>query len=413
MAFVTVTPMPDATPPRMRVQLGWDTTTEVTVSRRDTDRSRPVWGAEPLSVDGGTGPLLYDYECPFGLPVVYEATGADGTFAVSESTVLSPTAFYPNAEGWSTERGAVWLRHLTNPVLSMPIDLANAESPVFKQTRSVVDVLNRRTPIVVSDGRRKELTSTLDVRTWSLDEAAQLRALCADNSVLLLTVPAAERWGITQWYVSVGDLTEERLWQEWAPFEGRVFHLPVEVVDRPAGGNVYAECSYWSIGNGVPSYLALAENHNNYAALASCTAYVDLGGDGGQQPDPPLAEYRSTSNLGTLSGTTVTANVTFAAEADTTYSVRAEHQLIDAAQPVTWDLRYQYGSSVGPSIGQSITSNTVASIPADSPAGFNPPATLHADSAGDITIVLVITAGGTVTDYTGPDYPRFLTIRPA
>lgn len=295
--------------PSVRLGLEWDIQEPVRIMRRDPDATRPVRGAEPASLtDAGTW-LGVDLECPFGVPVVYEMWPDTGRAALVSNTVtLNPTAFYPNDLGWSTERGAVWLRHLTRPNLSMPIDLANAESPVFKQTRAVVDVLDRRSPIVITDGRRKELTTTLDIRTWSLEEAARLRALLADNSVVLLTVPAGERWGITHWYCTVGDVTEERLWQEWAPYEGRVFHLPVEIVDRPVGGVVYPECCYGTERDDFVSYLDLAGNHATYALMSTCTvpAPPPVGGGGGGgtvTPDGPvgygLALYTSASDANT------------------------------------------------------------------------------------------------------------------
>lgn len=270
MSSISAEAVANQSPPWNQITLSWDGPEPVTILRRDPDRSRPVRGAEPVN-NGGLFLIVNDYEAPFGVPVVYEAVGSESrSTAVSASVTLNPENWYPNDQGFFTNRGAVWLRHLTKVGLSMPIDLFNAESPVFKQTRSVLDVLDRRTPIVIADGRRKQLTSTLDIRVWSLEEGDRLKALLEDNSVLLLTVPAAERWGITQWYVTVGDVTEERLWQEWAPFEGRVFHLPVEIVERPSGGRVYSTCTYWSEQQRHASYLELAESYPSYAEMSIC-----------------------------------------------------------------------------------------------------------------------------------------------
>ncbi len=305
---VTVTPITESdwTPPRVRLDVTADADAAVRIVRIDPRSATPVRGTdEPYALVAGQTVTLYDYEVPFGMPVRYLATDAEGKSTASTKVTVNPVNFYPNDVGFTTTRGAVWLRHLTIPKLSMPVDLSNAESPTFKQARSVVDVLNRRSPIVVSDARRKRLTTTLDIRTWSLEESAQLREMLSDNSVLLLDVPDGERWGITHWYIAVGDVTEERLWQEWAPFEGRVFHLPVEMVDRPTGGTVYPECCYWSEQRNKATYFDLNEAHPTYAQMTVCA----VPGGGGVVTDPrtwqQLAYYAESDKAGTY-GTTST-----------------------------------------------------------------------------------------------------------
>lgn len=405
--------MPEATPPRVSVTFTWGTGTEVTLTRRDTDVSRPVRGAEPLTVTASQAVTVVDFEAPFGVPVRYQAVGADGTSAVGETVTLDPSAWYPNDQDWTTSRGAVWLRHLTRPTLSMPVDLVNAESPVFKQTRTVVDVLDRRTPIVLTDSRRKQLTSTVDIRTWSLEEAARLRELCADNTVLLLSVPAAERWGLTQWYVAVGDLTEERLWQEWAPFEGRVFHLPVEVVDRPAGGVVYPACCYATALNTLVSYLDVLAAWPNYASFAACTA-VDAdpgtggGGGGGGLVYVQVAGDSYSDNLGSIDAPTVTMSAQFTVTAGTTYTVQSGQYVRGTGADV--QLRYQYGSQVGTSIGLPFGSSDVQAADDADLLVATVGGDLTPDTDGLVTVVFVLTPTGTVTDATDETYTRYLHI---
>lgn len=260
-------------PPRVLLSLAWDIDdTDVTITRRDPDGPRPVRGAEPLHLPAGSTTWTgYDYEAPFGPSVVYEARGADGTTVTGGPVTCTP-GYYPNNQGWTGTHGAVWLRHLTNPALSMPIDLANAESPAYGQTQTTVAVLNRASPIVLTDTRRKNPTTTLDVRVWSQAEADALRELLSDNSVLLLGVPASQKWGLAHSWIAVGEVTEERLIQEWAGFEPRVFHLPVQIVDRPVGGALYPSCCYWWVDRRAVTYLQVAEQYATYAELAACTA---------------------------------------------------------------------------------------------------------------------------------------------
>lgn len=396
MSAIDVAADPGGTPPRVGLSWTWDQATTLSVARLDPDASRPVRGVESVTYLGSpAGGSAYDYECPFGIPVRYQITGADGTFLVSDPVTLDPTAWYPNDLEWSTERGAVWLRHLTIPQLSMPIDLANADSPAFKQTRTVVDVINRRSPLVLSDTKRKNATTTLDVRTWSLAEADRLRELLADNSVVLLTVPAREHWGITQLYLTVGDLTEERLWQEWAPFEGRVFHLPCEVVDRPPGGTIFPACCYWSMQRGQVSYVQFDQLYSNYAKLAACDVNAvapsdpsdpgddggDDGGDGGDdgtQVYTELARLDETDNDGMYGSST------------TTYGDRAYYNSDSTSQA--------YSNTPMPVRVITLSSTLTAGDVFEFYGQCNP---VKADSGGSISLTVRVTPGPSASTTSG------------
>lgn len=298
MSTISAAPVADGTPPAVQIGFAVDTDGPVRITRRDPDKSRPVRGVDPQTYTAGTVANVYDYEAPFGVPVTYELVGSTRRDHVTAGPVtLNPSAWYPNDQGWSTDRGACWLRHLTKPPLSMPIDLSNSDALTFTQTRSVAEVLNRRDHVVLSDARRKAATTTLDIRVWSLEEGQALRELLADNTAVLLSVPAAERWGFTNHYVTCGDLTEERLVQEWAPFEYRVFHLPVEEVERPAGGVVYPACCYWAEARPEPDYLAMNGRYDTYAAMTACQANTP---DPDPDPDtdaPKAATGRASGQL--------------------------------------------------------------------------------------------------------------------
>jgi len=409
MPTVTVTMEPQYTPPRAVVSLSWGAATQVRVFRRDPDRSRPVRGCEPLQLTGATA-TVHDYEVPFGVGVCYEAVDDDGQTAVSATVNMFPTAFYPNDQGWSTSRGAVWLRHLTNPRLSMPIDLANAESPVFKQSRTVLDVLNRPEPVVLTDGNRKTFTTTLDVRTWSLEEADRLRALLADNTALLLSVPPRERWGLTSHYIAVGDVTEDRLWQEWAEYEGRVFHLPVEIVERPVGGKIYADCSYWSAQQSVASYLDLAARYNTYAQLATCTPATAPGTfPPGGVTYTQLLDLTAVTSQGVYPAPTrrVTLSGTLNVTQGRTYHVRGTQWLAETTQPTRIETRYQYGTQVGPTIGLTVGASQPRTAGPE-PELWVAENSFLATSTGIVTVVLTVVSDGGARDLTDVARPRTL-----
>jgi hypothetical protein len=317
-------------PPFMEVTVTWDyDSVNVTLVRNDPDGvARPVRGAEPRHLGVGvTSFTVDDYEAPHGQEVTY--TAMQGSVTTTSPAAVCVPPYYTNDQGWVSTLPSVWLKHLTIPALSMQIDLASAESPAFAQTRSVTAVLNRPSPVVLADARRKNPTTTLDVRTWSLEEADRLRALLADNSVLLLDVPGSAGWGIVHWYVAVGDVTEERLWQEWAPFPGRVFHLPVEVVDRPAGGKVYPACCYWSQQQRAGTYAGFDTLVPTYANLSAC---VNSGGGGGGGNGPDVGAVvgsgSETSNQGVYGSITTAPGPETTASPTTGFSGKYTSQAV-------------------------------------------------------------------------------------
>lgn len=451
-------------PPNVQVRLTWDTDAQVTVARRDPDLSRAVRGCEPVTVTAGSPVDIFDYEAPLNEYVVYEAVDENGLSAISDGTRNDGYYGYVNDVGWSGDGlGAVWLKHLTIPQLSMQVDLSNADSPQFAQTRSVQAVLNRRDPIVLSDTKRKYPTSTLDIRTWSLEEATRLRRLLADNTVLLLQVPVGERWGISNWYLAIGDVTEERLWQEWAPYQGRVFHLPVEIVGRPSGGVLFPSCCYWSRQEGQASYAAFDtqsdvpdgfNTYRTYAQLASCDVNAvappdppdnppQEGADNPSTADPQFVTLASTSRT-TSDGTygTIASTITYGGygfftdqgnnpvqsgapipqvavskvvtlTAGNRYKVSAQLQTfrVDQGGTLTAQLRLTPGSSATPASGTLLATSTptrtytagerVNYLPNDASTGSD--AVFTAPSTGQYVLAWVLTGQGITSISTATD----------
>ncbi len=275
MASISAVVNPTAVPPRVDLAVTLNqtpnpdgTTPTFTISRRDDDRARFVRGLVDQATTNG---VAADYECPFGVPVVYQLEEGDKVTAVSQPVILTPVNLVADQVAGTVEGYAVWLRHPAIPRRSMPVDLALIEAPSYSQTRTVQTVMDRREPIVLSDTKRKNATTTLDIRTWTLAERDRLLTLLSDNAILLLSVPAQSGWGFTHQYIAVGDVSEERLYTDWAPFTGRVFHLPVEFVSNPVGGKVDVGCTYRAIQEPPRvCYVDFDSTYVNYAAMRTC-----------------------------------------------------------------------------------------------------------------------------------------------
>lgn len=224
---VTATLEADNTPPRVRldvVDTGTPAITATTVTRQDPNGTAvPVRTTDGMPLTLTTSGsnrvgLLYDYEAPFA-PVTYST--------VESPTVVSASVTVPSDR--------VWLIHPGVPALSMPVTVVSIGARSRKVRQGVHYPMGRATPIVVTDGSRSASEYTLTVRTNTDAERTSLDALLGDSSALLLNVPAGKQWGVMSEYVSVGDSSEERLFQ-YGREPRRTWSLPCTVVDRPVGG---------------------------------------------------------------------------------------------------------------------------------------------------------------------------------
>lgn len=253
----TATPQPTNNPPRTLLQLTYTGETTATITRADPDGVvRTVRLADPATLTGGswTG---FDYESWFGQSTTYTATvGGGGTITTAASTLSV---------------SQVWMRHPGVPSLSMPIDFQGEGQPVRPVNQAILEPLNRPTPIVVTDGRRRAKRGTLTVRTKTDSEAAAWLALLDDTTVLLLDIPPNIPFGITaHQYVSLGDLTEDRLRPDYYPHPWRIWSVPFVVVDAPAGGQ-QAQRTYATVLAAFATYTAVKARYSTYNNLLTGT----------------------------------------------------------------------------------------------------------------------------------------------
>lgn len=249
----TATPQPLNTPPRTLLQLTYTGQTSAVITRSDPDgRERPVRLGEPAALDVSGSWVGFDYESWFGEPSTYTAVTGAGSLTTSSVTL---------------DATAIWLRHPGVPSLSLPIDFQGEGEPVRPVNQAILEPLNRRTPIVVTDGRRRAKRGTITIRTATADEADALLDLLDDTSVLLLDIPPARTLNMApHQYLSLGDLTEGRRRPDYYPNPHKIFTAPYVVVDRPAGG-LQAERTYDTVLADFASYTAVKNAYATYTDL--------------------------------------------------------------------------------------------------------------------------------------------------
>jgi hypothetical protein len=247
---LTATPQPNNVPPRVLLQLEYTGQTSATITRTDPDGNAvPVRLADPATLVGGfwTG---YDYEAWFEESTTWTATTSAGS-------VTSAPAVLAVAD--------TWLCHPGVPALSQRVDFQGEGTPVRSVVQSVLQPLGRRTPIVVSDGRRRAKAGQITLRTRTAAEEDALLALLDDVTPLLLIVPPSKGFGrsLRHQYLALGDLSEGRVRPDYYPFPWRTWTAPYNVVGRPAGG-VQSQRTYADVLAAHASYAELRTRYGTY-----------------------------------------------------------------------------------------------------------------------------------------------------
>lgn len=228
-ATITATAEPAAIPPRVRLDVTTDQTS-LTLYRVAQDGQRTLvrsYDGGPFPVSGGTL-VAYDPEAHFGMQYTYTADGA----GVTGSAVVTVT----DSRAWLVDPGV--------PQRSLPIVVSKLSSREYAADQSLRYPLNRKFPIVASDGRRKAPTYELAIYTPSLNDLGPLEELLGGLSPLLLQVPPDRGWGQSSEYVAVGNVTAGRL-SRFLGEPAREWVLACSVTGRPVGGsqvdNTYAK----------------------------------------------------------------------------------------------------------------------------------------------------------------------------
>jgi hypothetical protein len=248
---LVATPQPENVPPRIELSLTWAGNGSALVERLNPDgRWYPVRGAEPATVTGTwTG---WDYEAPLGAQVTYRATSG-GTVLTSAEVVLDSLT--------------PWLVHPGVPVLSQPLQIMGWSARERPARQASFRVLGSRFPVTIS-AERAAPASTLTVRTETDAANDSMLSVLADGSVLLLNVPRSAGWKVEAGWVSVGDVTEDHEAPDGRD-PARIWTLPVQLVDRPAGGIQ----GLWTVAGLAAERLTADDVVQGYYSVADLAAH--------------------------------------------------------------------------------------------------------------------------------------------
>jgi hypothetical protein len=257
MSVITVTATVEASnvPPRVRLNVadtGAPSFATVNITRLDPNgETVPVRTTDgnPLTMNSNAG-LVYDYEMPYGSPVVYSSQETPGN-------VTAPV---------TVPETRIWLVHPGVPAVSMPIELraGSLSEESYPVTQGVFYPMGRKNPVVVNSGVRHGPESKLTVAIDSVSDLAAIRALVADAGTLLLNIPPGLSLGFDTSYIAVSDIRASRLTDIGSdPY--RNWDLPFVTVDRPAGGSQSQRTLADLLA--FPSLGSLMDNYATFADL--------------------------------------------------------------------------------------------------------------------------------------------------
>lgn len=245
---------------RVQLQLTFTTVTLASLWRTHADGT--VWGVRGtnptlVSSTTGVGWVGYDHEAPLDQPVWYFARSPQTSTVVFGNTVVIPS-------DTGNAGSNAWLTHPFKPALSRLVTVTAVGPRSRKGRSSILPIIGSPTPVALTDVRL-DPTGELTILTNTLAEAAAMRALLADGSVLCVRCPGI--WGSMWFFAAVGDVTEE-------PAAGHAlepaveWHLPYTVVTE-ANGNASGPVgvTYADLAAAYATYTAVISGEATYNAV--------------------------------------------------------------------------------------------------------------------------------------------------
>jgi hypothetical protein len=241
--------------------------------------SEYVRGVVDLAVAGApTQLLLFDFEAPFDVELVYHAQSANDADEMSvEATTQTITLPLTACED-------TWLTDVAQPSNSQEIVVEGLQELAYAVPASVHKVIARRGPIVLSDVAAYP-SFELGFLTSTEAERENARGSLGNGVPLLLKTPPAN--GIGNLYFSVLGWREQRIVKP-ARVPDRHFLVSCQQVDRPDPKLIVpttAIASYLDVRSDFADYEQVRAQRNSYSALL--VTYT-AGGEGGAiVPWPP------------------------------------------------------------------------------------------------------------------------------
>ncbi|MFE2973391.1 hypothetical protein [Streptomyces sp. NPDC059258] len=205
----------------------------IRVSRVTADGARtPVRG--PVGLFDGTVVVtsdlmvIEDYEAPLLTPVEYLVELVDQVTGGTETRRSTVVSIGHADVNWA------WLRDPSNPQRNMQVMVARAPAWQRPIEQAAYTVRGRRNKVILS-GRRQGLEGDLTLWTLTDDQREALHWITDSGNVLLWQ--AAPGMGVSDMYVNVGTLSEERTGGT-ARDQMRAWTLPLIEADRPTTAGV-------------------------------------------------------------------------------------------------------------------------------------------------------------------------------
>jgi len=220
-----------------------------------------VRGAVDRPVAGLATAVVYDYEAPLGVELVYRVVAVDAAYA------------------WAEQRATItvhdsrdWLVDLARPTNTMPVLVEALPALDYDGPVGVHRILERRDPVLTTSTLWTP-TGALSFVTPTLADRDRARAILGAGVTVLLRTPP-ER-GVGNLYLGVEGMAEQRV-SRLAQYADRRFVVDVVQVARPDPGLFapVAPLTYRARLEQWATYRAVVDLHVSYQDLA----YVDADG---------------------------------------------------------------------------------------------------------------------------------------
>jgi len=178
----------------------------------------PIRGATNLATNGTDTEIVFDFECPLDVPVLYRAY-LDGSLSVDGNTVTI-----------TTDGRTFWLKDVILGSFSCKVNVESM-SDVSRPANVVgtFKVIGRANPIIVTDVRQGR-TGTMVLTAFSTGDITAIHNIMASGNTLLFQAPGSANF--PDMYFQAGDLTET--WHGTASSPVHSFTVPFTETDAPS-----------------------------------------------------------------------------------------------------------------------------------------------------------------------------------